>query len=47
MRLDTTLYPIYPEWNFLLLSIRLVHFRLKGCWVVVLMYIQILKQWRT
>ena len=36
--------PIYTEWTFPLLSIGPVNFRLKGRWVVVFIFIQILIQ---
>ena len=34
--------PIYAEWNYPLLSIGPVPFHFKGCWVVFLIFIQIL-----
>ena len=38
---DTNVLPIYAKWNFPLLSIGPVHFRLNGCWVVVFIQISI------
>ena len=38
LRENKLYYPIDAKWNFPLLSIGLVHFRFKGCWVVVLIF---------